>query len=135
MRKMSCHQTLYGLPKHFPKKINKSSCKICYAANKNTFTKWTTVDTINLQPVELIHMEFALYHVISICRFTSMLTIVCKKNIMLCVFPTASKQAHVCIISFILTTLKNEQQPCKCIRVDEDGALSKSTDVTKLLVE
>ena len=41
-----------------------------------TLPKGTTVDTTNLQPVELIQMNFALYNVTSIHGFTSMLTVV-----------------------------------------------------------
>ena len=38
--------------------------------------KGTTVDTTNLQPVELIHMDFALYNVTSVLGFMSMLALV-----------------------------------------------------------
>ena len=54
---------------------------------------------------------------------------------MLWLFPTASKLAPVRIIRFILTTLKNEQHQCKCVRVNEYCALKKSTDVTNLFVD
>ena len=64
-----------------------------------------------------------------------MIPIVCSKTIIIYVLPAASKQSHVRIIYFILTVLNNEQQPCKRIIVDEDGALEKSTDVTNLLVD
>ena len=53
---------------------------------------------------------------------------------MVWVFPTASKRAPFCIIRFILTTLINEQHPCKLERVNEDSALSNSIDATNLLV-
>ena len=100
-----------------------------------TFPKGTTVDTGNLQPGELIHMEFDFYNVTSIRGFTSMLTVVCANTRILWVLPTASKLAPVRIIRFILTTLLDEQHPFKHIIVDEDSALAKSTDVTNLLVE
>ena len=100
-----------------------------------TLPKGTTVDTSNIQQGKLIHMEFDFYIVTSIRVFTYMLTIVCKKTRILRALPTAPKQAPVCIICFILTTLNNEQHPCKHLRVDEDGALEKSTDVTNLIVE
>ena len=45
------------------------------------------------------------------------------------------KKYPVFIIRFILTTFKNEQHPCKCVRVDEDGALENSTYITNLLVD
>ena len=36
------------------------------------------------------------------------------------------------IIHFILTTFKTEQNTWKCVRVDEDGALEKSTDIVRV---
>ena len=64
-----------------------------------------------------------------------MITGICAKHIMLWVLPNARKRSPVHIIRFILTTLNNEQHPCKHVRVDEGGSFSNSTDVTNLLVE
>ena len=47
----------------------------------------------------------------------------------------ASKRALVPIISFILTTFKNEQHPCKYGRVNGNGDLENSTDVSNLIVD
>ena len=54
--------------------------------------KGTTVYTSNIQPGELVHMDFEFYNVISIRGFTSMLTVVCTKTTTIWVFPTASKK-------------------------------------------
>ena len=54
---------------------------------------------------------------------------------MLWVFHNESKKSPLRIICFILTKMKNEQYTCKNVRVDEDGALKNSTDVTNLLVD
>ena len=48
-----------------------------------TFSKVTTVDTTNLQPGDLIHMEVAFFNVNFIHGFTSMITGACAKNIMI----------------------------------------------------
>ena len=58
-----------------------------------TFPRLTIVDKTNLQPGELIHMYFYFYNVTSIRGFTSMITAVCEKTIIILVFPTASIQA------------------------------------------
>ena len=63
-----------------------------------TLTKLKTVDTIRIQPGELIHMDFSFYNVTSVHGFTSMITVVCSNTRTLYVFTTASKQAHVRII-------------------------------------
>ena len=83
-----------------------------------TSPKVKTVGTTNLQPGELIHMDFAFYNVTSIRGLTFMLTVVYANTRMICVFPTESKQYPVYIIQFIITTLNNEQHPCKRVIVD-----------------
>ena len=80
-------------------------------------------------------MEFAFYNVNSIHGLTYMLNILCAKTRMLWLFPTSYKLSLVRITQFILTTSNNEQHQCKSVRVYEDGALEKSTDVTNLLVD
>ena len=100
-----------------------------------TINKGTTVETINLQPGELIHMDFYFYNVTSIRVFTSMITAVYAKTRMLWVFTNASKIEPVRIVRFTLTTLNNEQHPCKHVRVDENGVLENSTDVTNSIIE
>ena len=64
-----------------------------------------------------------------------MLTVVCENNIIIWLFLTASKWSPVLFISFFLKTLKNKQHPCKRVRVDDNGALENSTDITNLLVD
>ena len=50
VKSMCHHQTLTGLPKHFPKKLNQSPLTIFYTSKMKNFPKGTTVDTTNLQP-------------------------------------------------------------------------------------
>ena len=115
MKQMCRLQTLTGLPKHCPNKLNQKPCTICYTAKMTYLPKVTTVDTNNLQPGELIHMNFAFCDVTSIHGLnsihglTSMVTVICERTMMLWVLRTASKQAPVCTISFILKNLNNEQ--------------------------
>ena len=135
IKEMFCHKILTGLPKKIPKKINQAPFTICYTANMTIPPKVTTVDTTNLQPVELIHVYFTLYNVTSVRGFTSMITLVCGRTIIIWVFITASKISPVWIIILILTILKNEKNPCRCVRVYEDGTLAKSIDFTNLLVD
>ena len=64
-----------------------------------------------------------------------MLTVVCAKTRIIWLFQTASKILYVRIVQFILTTLLNEQHPCKRVTVHEKSALEKSTDVTNLIID
>ena len=91
MKAMCRHQNLDVLPKHFPKKIHKAPCTICYTAKMTTINKGTTVDTSNLQQGEVVHMGFAFYNVTSIYVFTSMITVVYEKTRMIGILPTTSK--------------------------------------------
>ena len=78
-----CHnQTIDGQLKHFPKKINKVPSTILDAEKTENINKGTTVDTINLQPGELIHTDLEFYNITSIRGFTSILTVVSENNIM-----------------------------------------------------
>ena len=53
---------------------------------------------------------------------------------MLWVLRTASKQAPVCTISFILKNLNNEQNAWKFVKVDGYGAMENPPYVTNLIV-
>ena len=64
-----------------------------------------------------------------------MLTVLYEKTRILWILPIVSKQPPVRIICFIITTQKNENHPCRHVRVDNDDALEKSADVTTILVE
>ena len=100
-----------------------------------TFRKGTSIDAAYIQPGDLIHMEFGFYCMTSIRAFNSMLNVVCAKTRTLWVFNTASKTFPVRTVCFILTTFKNKKYLCRCVRVNEDGALANSTVVTNLLVD
>ena len=117
MKSMCRHQTLYGLPKHCPKKINKSPCTIFYTAKMTTINKNTTVDTIKLQRGELIQIYSALHNVTPICGLKSMLDFVFTNIRMLWVSPTVYKRAPVCIIRFIPITLDNEKHPLQTCNI------------------
>ena len=61
----------------------------------------TAVDKTHLQPGEILHIEFSFYNVTYIRVFTSMITIVCAKVVMIWILPIASKRAPFRIIPFI----------------------------------
>ena len=86
----------------------------------STINKGKTVKISKLQPGELVLMEFAFYNVTSIRGFTSMLTVVCAKNIILWVLPNAPKRLSHHPLHPDKT---DECHPCKHVRVDEDSAL------------
>ena len=50
IKSMYYHQTLTGLPKHYPNKLNQAPCTILYTEKIRTFPKVTRVYTTNLKP-------------------------------------------------------------------------------------
>ena len=78
-----------------------------------TVNKGTTVDTSNLQPGELVYMDFEFYNVTSIHGFTFIIIVVYKNTRIIGLFPTASTRTPVRIIHFILTTLLNKNTHSK----------------------
>ena len=135
MKEMYHHLTLTGLPNHFPKNINELPCTVFFTAKMTISPKDKTVETTNLRPGELLHMEFALQNVAYTQGFTSMITVLHVKTTTVWILPTASKQPPIRIILFMLTTLNDENHTCRHVRVNEDGALEKPADVTNLIVE
>ena len=71
-------------------------------------------------------MDFYLYNVIHIQGFKYIITLVCENTRIVWVLPNASEKASLRVICFIITTLNNAQHTCKCVRIDEDGALKNS---------
>ena len=81
--KAKCHhQTLSGLQKNFPKKINHAPFTIFYTENIKKI-KGKTIDTTHLQPVELLRMGFSFCNVTSTREFTSIIALVCEYTRML----------------------------------------------------
>ena len=50
MKSIFHHQTMYGLLKHCPNKLNQVPCTIRYTSKMTNFPKGTTFDISNLQP-------------------------------------------------------------------------------------
>ena len=69
----------------------------------------------------------------SVRGFTSVLTVLVLKAIIIWGFPNSSKRAPVMIICFILETLNNKQQPYRHVIVNEDITLTNSTGVDNFL--
>ena len=85
--KAMCHrQTLPVIPNQFPNKINKAPQTVYSTAKITPFLKCTTVDTTKFTPGYLLRVDFNLYYVTSIRYFTSMLTVVCSKKIIILLF-------------------------------------------------
>ena len=80
-------------------------------------------------------MEFSFYNVTFIWGLTPIINVVCENKRMIWIFINEYKLYPARVFRFILTTFNNKNYPCIHVRVDEDGAISESEVVTKLLVD
>ena len=132
MKSMGHHQTLTGSPNKTQIKQFHTMHFLLYIKNDN-FPKGATVDTTDLQLVDLLNLYFSFFSVTYIRGFSVMFTVVRTKTKIICIFHTASKRSlFICII---LTIFNNEQHPYKRMIVDKDGTLEKQSDVIYLLFD
>jgi hypothetical protein len=80
-------------------------------------------------------MYFAFWDIVSCSMFTTMLTMVDAKTIMLWIFCTSSKKQSIHIPKCVFANLRQEQWTLANIHVDEDGALDRSADFTTYLCD
>ena len=76
----------------------------------------------------MLQMDFSAFNVESIRGFTSNFVDICSATSYPLVFPSRSKLQPLDILIFIFTTLSNQDNKVAFIRVDEDGALARSSE-------
>ena len=76
----------------------------------------------------MLQMDFAFFNVESIRGFTSTFVAVCSATSYPFGFPSRSKRPPLDILKFLVTTLRNQDKKVAFIRVDEDGALARSSE-------
>ena len=73
-------------------------------------------------------MDFSFFGVESIHGFTSTFLDICSATSYLFEFPSRIKRPPLDILKFLVTTLINQDKKVAFIRVDEDGALARSSE-------
>ena len=76
-------------------------------------------------------MDFAFFNVESIRGFTSTFVAICSATSYPFGFPSRSKRPPLDILRFLVTTLRNKDKKVAFIRVDEYGALARSSEFIK----
>jgi hypothetical protein len=94
-----------------------------------------TLNTDHLHQGELLHLDFSFWDIRSHRGFTSTLLIIDAKTRMLRIFCSSNKRAPLKTIEYFFSILHQENRPPKTIRIDEDGALARNYEFTKLLLE
>ena len=73
-------------------------------------------------------MDFAFFNVESIRGFTSTFVAICSATSYPFGFPSRSKRSPLDILKLVVTTSRNQDKKFALIRVDEDGALARSSE-------
>ena len=79
----------------------------------------------------MLQMDFSFLNVESIRGFTSTFVSLCSATSYPIIFQSISKCMPLYILSFLVTTLSNQDKKFASVQVDEDGALSRSSEFMK----
>ena len=90
-------------------------------------TRGLITDVSIFAPGFMLQIYFSFFNVDSIRGFTSTFVAKCYATLHLFGFTSRSKHPPLDILKFLVTTLINQDKKVAFIRVDEDGALSRSS--------
>ena len=137
INKMAKLEILLDLPKRKSQRYRKQKCRcvICWKASTVNLPKGITMDTNNLRPGELIHMDFCFLEETSIRNFTCALVIVDARVRKMWTFCTQSKRPPLATVRYFLEQLKQMGRRVINIRTDMGGELARSSEFCNLLVE
>ena len=76
----------------------------------------------------MLQMDFSFFNVGSIRGFTSNFVAICSATSHSFGFPSRSKRSPLDILKYLVTILRNQNKKVEFIRVDEDGALTISSE-------
>ena len=79
----------------------------------------------------MLQMDFSFFNVEIIRGFTSNFVAICSANSCPFGFPSRSKISPIYIPKFLVTKLRIQNKKFAFVRVDEDGALSRSYEFIK----
>ena len=107
-------------------------CPICLFNKATKIPRGLTIDTLKFAPRFMLHMDFLFFDVEIIHRFTSAFVAICSATS----YPFGvtfirQKCSPLDIIKYIVTTLRNQYKTVILIRVDEYGALTRSSESTR----
>ena len=108
-------------------------CHICALRKSTKLRKGRSVDKSHLTPFERIHMDYEFFGLESIRGFTSGLNITCGSTSYTICFPCKSRNPPLRIVKYVITLLRNMGYTVIFVRVDEDGALAKSSEFCRLI--
>jgi len=81
----------------------------------------------------LLHLDFSFYDITSIYGFILVLDIICVSISYYWVFPTWLKHSPISVVLWLLRILSKQDKTIYCIRVDENGTLTRYTEFLQIL--
>ena len=115
-----------GPPENLPEL--KEPCPICLLTKVTKISRGPTTDVSKFAPSFMLQMNFAFFSVESIRGFTSTSVDICSATSYPFGLPSRNKSLRIDILKFLVTTLRNQEKKVAVIRVDEDGALARSSE-------
>ena len=126
---MSRKGLLEGLPGNPPELEDPFPIYLLNKANKDT--RGPTTDVSTPPPGFMLQMDFAFFNVESIHGFTSNFVATCSATSQSFGFLSISKRPPLGILKFLVAKLRNQDNKVTFIRVDEYGALARSSEFMK----
>ena len=136
LHEMIKKQTLSDLPTSLAKDINQFNCQcyVCMLTKTNKIPRGHLEDKTTLPPFSRLHLDFHFFSVKSIRGFTSALAAVCGSTSYPFNFPTKAKTPPIDITLYLIRTVRSLGFQINIIRVDEDGALARSSEFCKAII-
>ena len=115
-----------GLPENLPEL--EEPCPICILTKATKISRVPTTDVSKFAPGFMLQMDFSFFNLESIHGFTSTFVAIYSATSYPFGFPSRSKRPPLDILKFLFTKLINQDKKVAFIRVDEDGALARSSE-------
>ena len=111
------------------------TCYYCKINKSNKIPRGQPVDKTNLPPFTRIHIDFEFYGSVSIRGFTSALAFSCGTTSYPIGIPGKSKRPPLSTVRWVISCIRSMGHPVIFVRVDEDGALAKSSEFCTLIIQ
>ena len=125
-KQMARKLLMEGLPKNLPDL--EEPCPICILTKSTKIIRGTTTDISKFATVFMLQMYYDFFNIECIRGLTSNVVATCSSHSYPFGFPSRNKPPPLNIMNFFVTTLINQYNKVSFIRVDEDGALERSSE-------
>ena len=101
---------------------------VCLLTKATKISRGPTTDVSKFTPGFMLQIDFAFFNAESIRGFNSTFVDICSATSYPFGFPYIIKRPPLDILKFLVTTLVNQDKKVAFIRVNEDGALARSSE-------